>query len=65
MSFANQALCVEHLVRELKLEPKVYSVPKEIDELVASLKLKAIKVKIDRLTEEQKEYLASWEAGTI
>ena len=65
MSFANQALCVEHLVKELKLEPKVYSVPKEIDELVASLKLKAIKVKIDRLTEEQKEYLASWEAGTI
>ncbi len=65
MSFANQALCMEYLVKESKLEPKVYSVPKEIDELVASLKLKAMKVKIDRLTEEQKEYLASWEAGTI
>jgi adenosylhomocysteinase len=65
MSFANQALCMEHLVQEPKLEPKVYSVPKEIDELVASLKLKAMKVKIDRLTEEQKKYLTSWEAGTI
>ena len=65
MSFANQALCIEHLVKEPKLESKVYSVPKEIDELVASLKLKAMKVKIDQLTEEQKEYLDSWEAGTI
>jgi len=65
MSFANQALCIEHLVKKPKLEPKVYSVPKEIDDLVASLKLKAMNVKLDRLTEEQKEYLASWEAGTI
>jgi len=65
MSFANQALCIEHLVKEPKLEPKVYNVPKEIDELVASLKLRAMKVEIDRLTEEQREYLASWEAGTI
>lgn len=65
MSFANQALCMEHLVKEPKLKPKVYSVPEKIDELVASLKLKAMKVKIDRLTEEQKEYLTSWEAGTI
>ena len=65
MSFANQALCIEHLAKEPKLGPKVYSVPKKIDELVASLKLKAMKVEIDELTEEQKEYLASWEAGTI
>ncbi len=65
MSFANQALCIEHLVKRPKLEPKVYSVPKEIDELVASLKLKAMKVEIDKLTEEQRKYLAGWEAGTI
>lgn len=64
MSFANQALCIEHLAKEPRLEPKVYSVPKKIDELVARLKLKAMKVEIDTLTEEQKTYLASWEAGT-
>jgi len=52
MSFANQALCVD-------------SVPKQIDELVARLKLKAIEVEIDELTEEQKTYIATWEAGTI
>jgi len=65
MSFANQALSVEHLTKRGKMEPKVYSVPKEIDELVASLKLKAMNVKIDELTEEQKKYIASWEAGTV
>jgi adenosylhomocysteinase len=65
MSFANQALCVRHLVEKNKMNPKVYSVPKEIDELVASLKLKAMDVEIDKLTEEQKGYLATWEAGTI
>ncbi|UCB60444.1 MAG: adenosylhomocysteinase [Candidatus Bathyarchaeota archaeon] len=65
MSFANQALCVEHLVQTSKLEPRVYSVPKEIDDLVARLKLEAMNVEIDRLTEEQMNYLASWEAGTI
>jgi adenosylhomocysteinase len=64
MSFANQALCVEHLVRKPKLEPKVYSVPKEIDEFVANLKLRAMNVDIDKLTEEQEKYLASWESGT-
>jgi len=47
------------------MEPKVYSVPRKIDELVAKLKLKAIGIKIDELTEEQKEYIATWEAGTI
>ena len=65
MSFANQALCVEHLMKKEKMEPKVYSVPKEIDELVASLKLKAMNVEIDELTEEQKKYIATWDAGTI
>ena len=65
MSFANQALCVEHLVKERKMEPKVYSVPKHIDELVARLKLRAIGVEIDELMEEQRRYIATWEAGTI
>jgi len=65
MSFSNQALSVEYLVEHRGLETKVYRVPKEIDELVAGLKLKAIKVEIDELTEEQKKYLATWEAGTI
>jgi len=65
MSFANQALCVKHLMEKNKMKPKVYSVPKEIDQLVASLKLKAMGVEIDELTEEQKRYLATWEAGTI
>ncbi len=65
MSFANQALCIEHLVEKPQLKPNVYSVPKEIDELVAGLKLKAMNVEIDRLTKEQKTYLTGWEAGTI
>jgi len=65
MSFANQALCVEYIVKTKKLEPKVYSVPKEIDNLVARLKLKAMGVEIDELTEEQEKYIATWEAGTI
>jgi adenosylhomocysteinase len=65
MSFANQALSVEHLAKNPKLEPKVYNVPREIDESVASLKLKAIGVEIDVLTREQKKYLSSWEEGTI
>jgi len=65
MSFANQALCIEHLVEKGKMAPKVYSVPKEIDELVAVLKLKSMNMEIDDLTEEQKKYIASWEAGTV
>jgi adenosylhomocysteinase len=65
MSFANQALCVKFLVEKNRMQSKVYSVPKEIDELVAGLKLKAMNVKIDELTEEQNRYLATWEAGTI
>jgi len=65
MSFANQALSAEHLVKKGKrLENKVYPVPAAIDEMIAKLKLKAMGVKIDTLTKEQKEYLSSWEAGT-
>jgi adenosylhomocysteinase len=65
MSFANQALCVEYLMKTRKLEPKVYDVPKEIDDTVATLKLRSMGVKIDDLTVEQKKYIASWEEGTI
>jgi adenosylhomocysteinase len=65
MSFANQALSTEYLVNSKGLETRVYRVPKEIDELVAGLKLKAINVEIDELTNEQKKYLATWDAGTI
>lgn len=64
MSFANQALCVEYIAKNKKLEPRVYSVPNDIDEQVASLKLASMKVKIDRLTGEQKRYLTTWESGT-
>ncbi|MFA5365256.1 MAG: adenosylhomocysteinase [Candidatus Bathyarchaeia archaeon] len=65
MSFSNQALSTEYLVKNRGLETRVYRVPKEIDELVAALKLKAVNVEIDILTQEQKKYLATWEAGTI
>ncbi len=64
MSFANQALCVEELAKTEKMPPKVYPVPKETDETVAKLKLKAMKIEIDKLTEEQEKYLAAWETGT-
>jgi len=65
MSFANQSLCAEYIVKTTDMPPKVYSVPKEIDENVAKLKLEAMGVKIDELTIEQKKYLATWEMGTI
>ena len=65
MSFANQALCVEYLVKNERMPPRVYVVPREIDEAVAKLKLEAMGVKIDTLTEEQKKYLSTWELGTI
>lgn len=65
MSFANQALGAEYMIKNAaKLQKKVYVVPQEIDQKIASLKLKAMGVNIDKLTEEQKEYLASWELGT-
>jgi adenosylhomocysteinase len=65
MSFANQALAVEYMVKNAgKLEKKVYSVPEEIDKEIARLKLDAMGVKIDVLTPEQSAYLNSWEEGT-
>ena len=65
MSFANQALCAEYMVKNYKkLEMKVYSVPEDIDRKIAFLKLKAMGIKIDLLTAEQKKYLESWEMGT-
>ena len=65
MSFANQALCVEYLVKEGKnLAPRVYLVPEELDKEVGRLKLKAMGVSIDSLTREQKQYTESWELGT-
>jgi adenosylhomocysteinase len=65
MSFANQALCVEYLVKEGKnLARQVYTVPRQIDEEVARLKLASMGISIDQLTEEQDRYLHSWEMGT-
>ncbi len=64
MSFANQALCSEYIAKSPKLQTKVYVVPKDIDETIAELKLTAMGVKIDELTEEQKKYLSTWEMGT-
>jgi len=65
MSFANQALCLEYIVKNRgKLEPKVYPVPEEIDKQVARLKLDSMGIEIDSLTPEQQRYLASWQEGT-
>ena len=65
MSFANQALSVEYLAREgASLERRVYSVPRRIDDEIATLKLASLGVDIDVLTEEQIGYLASWDQGT-
>ena len=65
MSFANQAFAVEFMIAQASsLEKKVYPVPAEIDREIARLKLEAMHIKIDPLTEEQKQYLASWEMGT-
>jgi adenosylhomocysteinase len=65
MSFADQALSVEHMVKNAKkLEPKVYRVPDELDKRVAKLKLESMSIKIDKLTPEQEEYLAGWNEGT-
>jgi len=65
MSFANQALSAEYLVKKGKnLKKEVYPVPRDIDQMIARLKLKAMGIKIDTLTAEQKQYLSSWEAGT-
>ncbi|HOU00322.1 MAG: adenosylhomocysteinase [Anaerolineaceae bacterium] len=65
MSFANQALGAEYMIKNAgKLEKKVYDVPEEIDREIARLKLDSMGVKIDKLTEEQVKYLGSWEEGT-
>ena len=65
MSFANQALSIEYLAQQHgRLDAAVYDVPQEIDEEVARLKLAAMGVTIDTLTEEQERYLSSWEQGT-
>jgi len=64
MSFANQALAVEYILKHPKLEKKVYNLPLRIDERIARLKLKSMGIKIDQLTPEQKRYLSSWEIGT-
>ncbi len=65
MSFANQAMAAKYMSENSdKLEKKVYSVPKEIDNEIARLKLDSMNIKIDPLTEEQKKYLESWEMGT-
>ena len=65
MSFANQALATEYLVKHHQtLEKKVYPVPREIDQEIARMKLQSMGIQIDQLTEEQEHYLASWEKGT-
>jgi adenosylhomocysteinase len=65
MSFANQALACEYLVTNKgKLQPGLHSIPEEVDQEIAALKLKAMGIKIDTLTPEQLEYINSWTAGT-
>ncbi len=65
MSFANQALSAEYMIKNAdKLENKVYGVPDEIDAEIARLKLEAMGINLDVLTEEQTKYLNSWQEGT-
>jgi len=65
MSFANQSLAAEHVVKHAgDLEKRVTAVPTDIDAEIARLKLQALGVELDKLTSEQREYLASWELGT-
>jgi adenosylhomocysteinase len=64
MSFANQALSLEYLVKNPGIEANVYPVPSIIDKAIAELKLKALGVNIDSLTPEQIKYLQSWQEGT-
>jgi adenosylhomocysteinase len=65
MSFANQALCAEYMLKKAnELENTVYGVPREIDQDIARLKLESMGISIDTLTDEQKNYLESWEMGT-
>jgi adenosylhomocysteinase len=65
MSFANQALSAEYLVKNSKsLRPQVYVVPEDLDKEIARLKLESMGHKLDKLTAEQEHYLASWQEGT-
>jgi adenosylhomocysteinase len=65
MSFANQALACEYLVTNKgKLEPRVHSIPEEVDQNIAALKLKGMSIEIDTLTADQIEYINSWTVGT-
>jgi len=65
MSFANQALCAEHIAKNRsKLRIKLYSVPEDIDKRIASMKLHSMGMSLDRLTPLQKKYLGSWQEGT-
>jgi adenosylhomocysteinase len=65
MSFANQALACEHLVKNQgKLEPGIHSIPANLDKEIARLKLDAMGIKVDSLTPEQIEYVNSWTSGT-
>ena len=66
MSFANQALAAEYMVKNAEtLKPGVHPVPEDIDAEIARLKLATMGVKIDTLTPEQNKYLASWQEGTV
>jgi adenosylhomocysteinase len=65
MSFANQALSAEYMMKNASsLEKTVYAVPEDLDREIARLKLESMGIRIDALTPEQEEYLASWEMGT-
>ncbi|NQT20494.1 MAG: S8 family serine peptidase, partial [Planctomycetes bacterium] len=65
LTASDQALCAEYIIQNAdKLEKKVYDVPVDIDKGISSLKLKTMGIEIDTLTEQQKEYLASWNLGT-
>jgi len=65
MSFANQALASEYIVKHAKeLEKRVYPVPEHIDRQIAKLKLESMGIQIDKLTPDQEQYLASWDEGT-
>jgi adenosylhomocysteinase len=65
MSFADQSLVAEWIWGEEKMEPRVYEVPRRIDETVAKLKLEGMGIEIDTLTERQVKYLTSWKEGTV
>ena len=65
MSFANQALCCEHIVKNAQaLANDVHNVPEKIDRMISRIKLKSLGVTIDTLTAEQRKYLSSWQVGT-